>query len=193
MARNNALNIQSEVAGDFASSSHSFPHNVLNLLNAQSSMPRDPPPFIDTNALQHCSRQLIFENAVHQMLNMQRSPSTTIFDSPTSPPLDHEHCFVDALVDLSYLPEENEMGMNENLFSTFLRPVVVDNGGTEQPSSFDSRESIHGDSSGNGSQSSVATPLLEMGFSMRHVRKAIDATSMYSKVLTTLFFIINAV
>jgi len=169
VTHNNTLNLQSEVAGDFASSSHSFPHNVLNLLNAQqpARLPLREQSFVND----------LFENMVHQVLNVQRSPPSTIFESNASAPsLDHERCFTDLL---PYEPDDSDIGFsNENLFSTFLHPITVDTGQPDQVN----EETASLLSPQLGTQTSIAGPLLEMGFSLEHVRKAMDATSKWESL-----------
>lgn len=132
--------------------------------------------------IQQVQSNLYIENAVEHMLSMQRSSSMTIFDSPTSPTHSNHH-FADSFVDLnrvesSYLShDDNEITSSRNQFTNFMQ---LDLTPAEAAILFRPEERVQSPLQIGASQSicalPTALPLLEMGFSMQHVRRAMDAT-----------------
>lgn len=128
--------------------------------------------------IQLLQNNMYVENLMHLMLNgPQQSPSMTIFDTPTSFVHRNDHIYMDSFVDLnrvesSYLcPNESEIG-GRNHFTNIMQRVPLDvNSAQSEHTSVEPRLFSPEDQMLNtSSQSSVAAPLLEMGFSMQHVR-----------------------
>lgn len=167
------FNLQNnENDADFVSDPHFYPPNVLNFFDVLQT--RNDQQSIEQNM--HRDRCSLFsENPVHNILNLQQDAGN-FYTSPSGPGAMN---FSDEFISFPQSDDNDLMG--QNLFATFLQPPppppesgISAELSAEAGPSFGNK--IDASSPVPGSRTSVAEPLLEMGFSIKHVKKAIDAT-----------------
>lgn len=160
----------------------SNPDNILNFTRS------DTQP-IEQN-IQVSRFQQLREHPILQTQNLCIN-SANFNTISRKPRLSHE-CD-DSLIS-SHSDDNGSMG--QNLFATFLRSPTREFNLNEETSSEAGTSSdarIDAASPIPGTRASIAEPLLEMGFSMKHVKKAIDATGKLNQIFETLFLVIRVI
>lgn len=167
---------------------HSFPHyfssscpymtrasendgEYPSLWDSHSSPSRNESQLAESTLQQAHSSQLV-EHPIQHILNRQRN-TINFYNSHHIPLPDS---YTDEFITFSHHYDSGMMG--QNLFSTFLQPPSLAEPCTSAQASADppsASAKIEGPSTVMGSQPSVTEPLLEMGFSIKHVKKAIKA------------------
>lgn len=143
---------------------------AANLWDSHSSSSRNESQLGESAHQQSHSSQFV-ENPIQHILNMQRYAMNSLTAMPN-----------DEFITFSHNDDSEMMG--QNLFSTFLHPPSLAEPCTSSQAVAESSLAsarMDGPSTTMGSQSSVTEPLLEMGFSIKHVKKAIDATGEWLK------------
>lgn len=146
---------------------------AANLWDSQhSSSSRNESQLTESTPQQQLHSSQFVENPIQHILNMQRN-AINFYNSTSA---QNAHTFGDEFITFSHHDDNDIMG--QNLFSTFLQPSSLaepcaSGQASAEPSS--SAAKIEAAPAAMGSQA-VTEPLLEMGFSIKHVKKAIDAT-----------------
>lgn len=156
-----------------------------SLWDSHSLSSRNESQLAESTLQQAHSNQFV-ENPIQHILNMQRN-TINFYNSNPRALLDSGS---DEFITFSHHDDGGMMG--QNLFSTFLQPPSLAEPCTSAQASAEpalAGAKIEVPSTAMSSQLSVTEPLLEMGFSIKHVKKAIkaiDATGKASKQLSKL-------